>query len=97
LASSPQYANQAFRWDKAVYGVQFQVEVTESTATEWATVPAYIEALEAVRGPRALETLLADFDRCASEIQRLARRLFERWFALAVQQPCGAAKPSGRS
>lgn len=82
LAGSPAYPNQAFRWGDAVYAVQFHIEVTEAMAAEWAAVPAYAQALEAVRGPGALDALLADFAARAPQMQRHARALFERWFAL---------------
>ena len=36
LASSPAYANQAFRVGDAAYAVQFHVEVTSEMAAEWA-------------------------------------------------------------
>ncbi|MDA8087757.1 MAG: gamma-glutamyl-gamma-aminobutyrate hydrolase family protein [Nitrospiraceae bacterium] len=35
LASSPVYANQAFRWGKSVYALQFHIEVTPPIITEW--------------------------------------------------------------
>ncbi len=35
LASSPVYANQAFRWGKGVYALQFHIEVTPPIITQW--------------------------------------------------------------
>jgi GMP synthase (glutamine-hydrolysing) len=35
LASSGECANQAFRWGRAVYGVQFHPEMTEGMVREW--------------------------------------------------------------
>ena len=35
LASSPVYANQAFKWGKNVYSLQFHIEVTPEIVTEW--------------------------------------------------------------
>jgi GMP synthase-like glutamine amidotransferase len=90
LARSPAYPNQAFRWGEAVYAVQFHIEVTEAMAAEWAAVPAYAQALEAVRGPGALDALLADFAARAPEMQRHARALFERWFALVSASAAAA-------
>jgi GMP synthase (glutamine-hydrolysing) len=79
LASSPAYANQAFRIGDATYAVQFHIEVTDAMAVEWGRVPAYAAALEAVRGPGSLAHLLAEFTQRAAEMRRLARDLFERW------------------
>ena len=49
LASSPAYANQAFRFERA-YGVQFHLEVSAEMAREWAEVPAYVASLERTLG-----------------------------------------------
>ena len=94
LAGSPAYPNQAFRWGDAVYAVQFHIEVTEPMAAEWAAVPAYAQALEAVRGPGALDALLADFAVRAPAMQRHARALFERWFALVSSRAGSPAAPA---
>ena len=49
LASSPAYANQAFRFERA-YGVQFHLEVSAEMAREWAEVPEYVTSLERTLG-----------------------------------------------
>ncbi len=36
LASSPVYANQAFRVGRNVYGIQFHIETTPEIVEEWA-------------------------------------------------------------
>jgi GMP synthase (glutamine-hydrolysing) len=82
LATSPAYANQAFRVGTAAYAVQFHVEVTSDMAAEWATVPDYARALERVRGPGALDALLEAFDERREEMTGHARTLFSRWLEL---------------
>jgi len=82
LASSPAYANQAFRVGSSAYAVQFHVEVTSEMAAEWATVPDYARALESVRGPGALDELLDAFEARREEMTGHARALFSRWFEL---------------
>jgi GMP synthase (glutamine-hydrolysing) len=82
LATSPAYANQAFRVGAAAYAVQFHVEVTSEMAAEWATVPDYARALEQVRGPGALDALLEAFEERREEMTRHARTLFSRWLEL---------------
>ncbi len=79
LASSPAYANQAFRVGSWAYAVQFHLEVTSVMAAEWATVPAYALALEKVRGPGALDELLEAFEGRREEMIAHARTLFSRW------------------
>ena len=87
LASSPAYANQAFRYGRAAYGVQFHVEVTSDMAREWARVPAYVDALDRTLGAGAAPELFAAFDRSAAQMQAHARTMFERWVDVAVAAP----------
>ena len=82
LATSPAYANQAFRVGAAAYAVQFHIEVTSDMAAEWATVPDYARALEQVRGPGALDELLEAFETRREEMTGHARTLFSRWLEL---------------
>jgi GMP synthase (glutamine-hydrolysing) len=82
LASSPAYANQAFRVGSSAYAVQFHLEVTSEMAAEWATVPDYANALEQVRGPGALDDLLEAFEERREEMTAHARGLFSRWLEL---------------
>lgn len=79
LASSPAYANQAFRVGSSAYAVQFHLEVTSEMAAEWARVPEYARALEQVRGPGALDELLEAFEERRDEMLAHARTLFSRW------------------
>jgi GMP synthase-like glutamine amidotransferase len=87
LAGSPAYPNQAFRYGRAAYGVQFHVEVTGDMAREWAQVPAYVESLDRALGPGAATGLFADFDRAAQAMQGHAHTMFERWVDVAAAAP----------
>lgn len=51
LAGSSAYPNQAFRVGATAYAVQFHLEVSRAMAVEWAAVPEYANALEAIEGP----------------------------------------------
>jgi GMP synthase-like glutamine amidotransferase len=82
LASSPAYANQAFRVGTTAYAVQFHVEVTSEMAAEWAAVPDYARALEQVRGPGALDELLDAFEARREEMTGHARTMFSGWLDL---------------
>ena len=90
LASSRAYRNQAFRVGQATYGVQFHLEVTGTIAEEWAAVPAYARALEAVLGSGAIDALLADFAAERELMQQHARTLFEAWWRTATTRAAGA-------
>jgi len=78
LASSPAYANQAFRFERA-YGVQFHLEVSVAMAREWAEVPEYVASLELMLGAEGAPAFLADIERSADEMRSAGRALFERW------------------
>jgi GMP synthase (glutamine-hydrolysing) len=82
LASSPAYPNQAFRWGRSAYGVQFHLELTREMAEEWAGVPAYAEALAHVLDPGSETALVDELAAHADELRGYGRRLFERWLDL---------------
>src|SRR5262249_3787722 len=78
LASSPAYANQAFRFGRA-YGVQFHLEVSGKMAHEWAEVPEYVASLERTLGADRARDFLETIERSADEMRSAGRALFERW------------------
>jgi GMP synthase (glutamine-hydrolysing) len=84
LASSPAYPNQAFRWGRSAYGVQFHLELSRDMAEEWAGVPAYAEALVRVLGPGSETALVDQVAAHAEEMRALGRRMFERWLDLVA-------------
>ncbi len=79
LASSPAVANQAFRWGRAAYGVQFHLEVTGEMAREWGAVPAYRASLRATLGEEQGAAFLAECERRAGELAAQAKVLVARW------------------
>ena len=83
LASSPAYANQAFRVERA-YGLQFHLEVSGEMAREWAEVPEYVSSLERTLGSAGAPTLLAAIEERADEMRTAGRALFERWLERVV-------------
>ena len=86
LATSPAYANQAFRVGRSAYGVQFHVEVTPELSHEWSAIPEYVEYADRVLGPGGIATLLADFEARNEEMQGHARGMFERWLDLVPRR-----------
>ncbi len=89
LATSPAYPHQAFRVGRVAYGVQFHLEVTAEMADEWARVPAYEAAAQAVLGEGGLERLLAEFRTALPEMVADARLLFGRWVDLWAPRASG--------
>ena len=79
LATSPAYPNQAFRWKKKAYGVQFHVEISADLAKQWSQVPAYKEALERVSGAGAATRVVDEVGREQAVLRSYARSMFENW------------------
>jgi len=79
LATSPAYPNQAFRWGKKAYGVQFHVEISADLVKQWSQVPAYQAALEQVLGERAARKVAGDVSREQEALHSRARSMFENW------------------
>jgi GMP synthase (glutamine-hydrolysing) len=82
LASSPAYPNQAFRWGRRAYGVQFHLEVSREMAAEWADVPSYADALARVLGPGSVTALVDELAARAEELLVHGRQMFEHWIDL---------------
>ena len=55
IASSAVTKYQIFRYQKHAYGIQFHIEIKDTTVNEWGCVPEYKSALEDQLGKRALE------------------------------------------
>ena len=82
LASSPICPVQAFRVGRAAYGLQFHIEVTDVTASEWGCVPAYAASLEAVMGAGALRRLELDMAAALPELNGSARTLYDNFMEM---------------
>ena len=55
LASSPITKYQIFKYQNHAYGIQFHIEIKDTTVSEWGCVPEYKKALEDQVGKGALE------------------------------------------
>ena len=55
LASSPITKYQIFKYQNHAYGIQFHIEIKDTTVNEWGCVPEYKSALEKQLGEGALE------------------------------------------
>jgi GMP synthase-like glutamine amidotransferase len=84
LASSPAFPNQAFRYGRAAYGIQFHLEVLPAMARDWAQVPEYVGYADRVLGAGGMERLLEEFDGAEEAMRSTGRAVFERWAELAV-------------
>ena len=59
----PVTKNQIFKYQNHAYGIQFHIEIKDTTVNEWGCVPEYKKALEDQLGDGALKK----FDRSAKE------------------------------
>ena len=55
LASSSETKYQIFKYQNHAYGIQFHIEIKNTTVGEWGCVPEYKSALEKQLGEGALE------------------------------------------
>ncbi len=83
LASSPACRVQALAVGERAFGVQYHVEITETTVDEWAAVPAYEAALEKSLGPEGLPRFRAEARAHQKDFTRAARGLYENFMAAA--------------
>ena len=63
LASSPTTKYQIFKYKNYAYGIQFHIEIRDTSVNEWGCVPEYKKALEDQLGDGALEK----FDNAAKD------------------------------
>jgi GMP synthase-like glutamine amidotransferase len=83
LATSPGCLIQAMRLGDAAYGLQFHMELTETTAPDWAELPEYAAALERVRGPGALPVVQAEVMAHFPPLLNAAHRIFGNFLDIA--------------
>jgi GMP synthase-like glutamine amidotransferase len=83
LASSRGCSIQSFRYGDYAYGLQFHIEVTEQTVSEWALIPACASVLETM-GAGALKRLKEQVDVALPQLNRTAREIYDNlkgvWF-----------------
>ncbi len=85
LAASPACRVQALSWGDRALGIQYHVELTETTVEEWGGIPAYEAALERSLGPGALPKMKAEADRHMAGFKANARRIYDNFMALMVE------------
>ncbi len=83
LASSDACQVQAMAVGPVAYGLQFHMELTATTAEEWAALPEYEAALARVKGPGALPELQADVAAHFVPLHEAALRIFSNFLAIA--------------
>jgi GMP synthase (glutamine-hydrolysing) len=82
LAGSLNCTYHAFRFGVAAYGFQFHPEVTPESLDRWRNVSRYRRLVE--ESGKDWDRLAADLERSASERERFAHELLNRWLHLAA-------------
>ncbi len=90
LARSPGCNVQALRVGRTAYSLQYHVELTATTVSEWGKIPAYEQALTCTLGSEALQRLQAEAARHMNDFNRDARRLYRNFFDLLHRESRGA-------
>jgi GMP synthase-like glutamine amidotransferase len=86
LASSPACAVQAVRVGDRAYGLQYHVELTASTISDWGAVPVYQQSLERTLGTGSMPRLDAEARLRMPIFNRDARCLYDNFMSLAVRE-----------
>lgn len=84
LMQSPLCGVQAMSVGERAFSVQFHVEMTPTTVSEWSEVPAYANALQETLGEHALETFDALTAERMPQFNAAARRIYDNWKAAAL-------------
>ena len=61
------------------WGIQFHVELQESTIPEWGQIPAYSEALDGTLGPDSLKRMQAQAEPMFTEFYNVSQILFKNF------------------
>jgi len=84
LASSPETKYQIFKYQKHAYGIQFHIEIKDTTVGEWGCVPEYKSALENQLGEGALEKFDLDAKNNMSNMNEYSKNLYENFKKLLI-------------
>ena len=79
LASSPITKYQIFKYKNHAYGIQFHIEIKDTTVNEWGCVPAYKSALEEQLGVGALEKFDKEAKSNMTEMNNYSKILYSNF------------------
>ena len=79
LASSPETKYQIFKYQNHAYGIQFHIEVKDTTVGEWGCVPGYKSALEKQLGEGALDKFEKDSKKHMPSMNQYSEVLYENF------------------
>ena len=76
IASSPETKYQIFKYQNHAYGIQFHIEVKDTTVNAWGCVPEYKSALEKQLGKGALEKFDKEAQLNMSQMNKYSKILY---------------------
>ena len=79
LASSPVTKYQIFKYQNHAYGIQFHIEIKDTTVNEWGCVPEYKSALEEQLGKGALEKFDKEAKSNMSQMNNYSKILYSNF------------------
>ena len=79
LASSPETKYQIFKYQNHAYGIEFHIEVKDTTVGEWGCVPEYKSALEKQLGEGALDKFEKDSKKHMPSMNQYSKVLYENF------------------
>ena len=79
LASSSETKYQIFKYQNHAYGIQFHIEVKDTTVGEWGCVPEYKSALEKQLGEGALDKFEKDSKKHMPSMNQYSEVLYENF------------------
>ena len=79
LASSPETKYQIFKYQNHAYGIQFHIEVKDTTVNEWGCVPEYKSALEKQLGEGALIKFDKESQKYMPSMNEYSKILYENF------------------
>ena len=79
LASSPITKYQIFKYQNHAYGIQFHIEIKDTTVNEWGCIPEYKSALEVQLGEGALEKFDKEAKSNMSQMNNYSKILYSNF------------------
>ena len=82
IASSPITKYQIFKYQDHAYGIQFHIEIKDTTVNEWGCVPEYKKALEDQLGDGALEKFDKSAKKNMKDMNNYSKILYDNFKSL---------------
>ena len=79
IGSSPVTKYQIFKYKNHAYGIQFHIEIKDTTVNEWGCIPEYKSALESQLGEGALQKFDKDANDNIEDLNKYSKILYENF------------------